>query len=262
MSPTLVDLERLARQAGEIVRSSYGGRNHVYHKGEIDLVTDVDRRAEDFIVHEIQKRFPRGRIVTEESGVLAGDDCCTWYIDPLDGTVNFAHEVPIFSVSIAYAEAERVRLGVVYDPMRDECFGAELGKGAWLNGRPIAVTQVHDLDQCLLVTGFPYNIRTNPRNNLDLFSRFTLLTQGVRRLGSAALDLCYVAAGRFDGFWELSLKPWDLAAGALIADQAGTAVTDLSGGEGYLQPPGAILAAGPGIHPQMLQIIQESLANS
>jgi len=261
MSPNLVDLERMARQAGEIVRSGYGGRNHVYHKGEIDLVTDVDRRAEDFIVHEIRARFPEGRIVTEESGNLAGDDRCTWYIDPLDGTVNFAHEVPIFSVSIAYAEADRVRLGVVYDPMLDECFGAELGKGAWLNGKKIAVAQARDLDQCLLVTGFPYDIRTNPRNNLDIFGRFTLLTQGVRRLGSAALDLCYVAAGRFDGFWELSLSPWDLAAGALIAEQAGAIVTDLDGGDSYLLPPCPILAAGPRIHPQMLKIIQESLSD-
>jgi myo-inositol-1(or 4)-monophosphatase len=262
MSPTLFDLERLARQAGEIVRASYGGLNHVYHKGEIDLVTDVDRRAEDYIVHEIRSRFPRGRIVTEESGPLAGDDCCTWYVDPLDGTVNFAHGVPVFSISIAYAEADEVRLGVVYDPMRDESFEAELGKGAWLNGRAIAVTQAHELGQCLLVTGFPYDVRTNPHNNLDLFGRFTLLTQGVRRLGSAALDLCYVAAGRFDGFWELSLNPWDSAAGALIANQSGAIVTDLSGGEGYLQPPGAILAASPGIYPQMLQIIQENLAAS
>jgi myo-inositol-1(or 4)-monophosphatase len=170
--------------------------------------------------------------------------------------------VPVFSISVAYAEADQVRLGVVYDPMLDECFGAELGKGAWLNGKPIAVTQTHDLEQCLLVTGFPYDIRTNPRNNLDLFARFTLLTQGVRRFGSAAMDLCYVAAGRFDGFWELSLKPWDLAAGALIASQAGAKTTDLSGGASYLLPPCAILAANPGLHPQMLQIIQESLANS
>jgi len=262
MSPTLIDLEKLARQAGEIVRSGYGGHNHIYYKGEIDLVTDVDRRAEDFIVREIQARFPGERIVTEESGALAGDDRCTWYIDPLDGTVNFAHEVPVFSVSIAYAEEDRLRLGVVYDPMLDECFGAELGKGAWLNGKPIAVAQARDLGQCLLATGFPYDIRTNPRNNLDLFGRFTLLTQGVRRFGSAALDLCYVAAGRFDGFWELSLNPWDLAAGALIASQAGAIVTDLSGGASCLLPPCAVLAAAPRIHPQMMKIIQESLANS
>jgi myo-inositol-1(or 4)-monophosphatase len=261
MSPTLVDLEKLARQAGEIVRSGFGGHNRIYHKGEIDLVTDVDRRAEDFLIQEIQARFPEGRIVTEESGLIAGGDCCTWYVDPLDGTVNFAHGVPVFSVSIAYAEANALRLGIVYDPLRDECFGAELGKGAWLNGKSIVASQADDLGQSLLVTGFPYDIRTNPRNNLDLFARFSMLTQGVRRFGSAALDLCYVAAGRFDGFWELSLSPWDLAAGALIASQAGAAVTDLSGGANYLLPPCAILASAPRIHSQMMKIIQEGLPN-
>ncbi len=140
--------------------------------------------------------------------------------------------------------------------MQDECFSAERGRGAWLNGQPIQASHTAHLDQGLLVTGFAYDIRTNPRNNLDFYARLSLLSQGVRRLGSAALDLSYVAAGRFDGFWELTLKIWDLAAGSLIAQEAGAVVTDLHGGPDFLLPPHAILAASPAIHPQVLEILQ------
>ena len=255
-TPTLADLENLARQAGEILRLGLGQGTRIYHKGDIDLVTDVDHRSEAFLLDEIQRRFPGSAIVAEESGAVPGQDCCRWYIDPLDGTVNFAHGVPIFSVSIAYAEDGCVRLGAVYDPMQDECFSAELGRGAWLNGKPIHVSTTQALDQSLLVTGFPYDIRTNPQNNLDLYARFTLLSQGVRRLGSAALDLSYVAAGRFEGFWELRLGPWDVAAGGLIAQEAGARVTSALGEPDYLAPPFSILAANPPIHPQMLVMIR------
>lgn len=180
-----------------------------------------------------------------------------WYIDPLDGTVNFAHGVPIFTVSIAYEQDGALSLGAVYDPMMDECFCAERGHGAFLNGEAIHPSDVQDLNHSLLVTGFPYDIRTNPDNNLDLFNRFSLRSHGVRRLGSAALDLCYVACGRFDGFWEKRLSAWDIAAGALIAREAGARVTDLSGGGDFLSPPYSILAAAEGIHPQMLAVIGE-----
>jgi myo-inositol-1(or 4)-monophosphatase len=256
-SPTLTDVETLARQAGEILRAGFGQENQVYHKGDIDLVTDVDHRSEDFLLSEIQRRFPGSGIVAEESGSIPGDGRCLWYIDPLDGTVNFAHGVPIFCVSLAYAEGGQVRLGAVYDPMQDECFTAQQAGGAWLNGKPIQASRVQDLDHSLLVTGFAYDIRTNPQNNLDLYTRFSLLSQGVRRLGSAALDLCYVAAGRLDGFWELRLSAWDIAAGGLIAGQAGATVTSVRGVADYLAEPCSILAASPKIHPLLLKVINE-----
>jgi myo-inositol-1(or 4)-monophosphatase len=262
LSATLADLEALARQAGEILRAGYGQHMTVYHKGVIDLVTESDHRSEDFLVGEIRRRFPGQGIITEESGALPGAEDRLWYIDPLDGTVNFAHGIPIFTVSVGYAEAGQVRFGAVYDPMRDECFTAEAGRGAWLNGQPVHVSDAQTLDQCLLITGFPYDIRTNPVNNLDLYARFSLHSQGVRRLGSAAMDLCYVACGRADGFWEMRLSAWDIAAGGLIARQAGAMVTDLAGGPDYLLPPCSILAAAPVIHPQMLRLIHDPHINS
>lgn len=252
MTPSLTDLKFLARQAGDILRAKYGQRQQVDHKGIIDLVTEADRQSEAFLLAQIRRRFPDHRILAEESGGQAGDDCCLWYIDPLDGTVNYAHGVPIFSVSLAFQEMGRMRFGVVYDPMRDECFSAEAGSGAWLNGEPIRVSDTPDLDNSLLVTGFPYDIRENPDNNLDHYTRFSLLSQAVRRLGSAALDLSYVACGRFDGFWELRLSPWDVAAGALIAQEAGAVVTNIHGGTDYLSPQQSILAANPHIHAVML----------
>ena len=148
-----------------------------------------------------------------------------------------------------------LQLGVVYDPMRDECFSAQLGEGAWLNGKPIRPTGVSDLNSSLLVTGFRYDIRTNPANNLDNFTRFALLSQGVRRLGSAALDLGYVAAGRFEGYWELGLSAWDIAAGGLIAREAGAVVTNIAGGEDFLVPPYSVIAAAPGVHSQILDML-------
>lgn len=253
MFPNLDEVQILARQAGEILRKGYGQNHQVSYKGEIDLVTEIDRQSEAFLMGEIRQRFPQHTIVAEESGGLSGDNAYRWYIDPLDGTVNFAHGIPIFSVSLAFAHKGLVFLGVVYDPLRDECFSAEVGKGAWLNGKPIQVSNPQALEHSLLVTGFPYDIRTNHQTNLDLFAKFSLNSQGVRRLGSAALDLCYVAAGRFDGYWEMRLSPWDLAAGSLIAQEAGAKVSDLKGGRDYLEPPYSILAAAPNIHAQMLK---------
>jgi myo-inositol-1(or 4)-monophosphatase len=250
--PTLADLITLARQAGEILRSHFGQQLHVDHKGLIDLVTEADRQSEQFLLDQIHQFYPGDTIVAEESGEQAGTGDHVWYIDPLDGTVNYVHGVPIYAVSIAYAEAGGLRLAVVYDPVRDECFSAESGAGAWLNGTSIHPSTTSDLDHALLVTGFPYDIRTNPDNNLDLYSHFALHTQGVRRLGSAALDLCYVACGRFDGFWELRLKTWDVAAGALIAREAGAIVTNMAGGPDFLTAPQSVLAANLTIHPLML----------
>ena len=256
MMPALNDLENLARAAGKILRASFGQRLRIDHKGVIELVTEADHRSEAYLLGEIQHRFPGHKIIAEESGELAGIDGQVWYIDPLDGTINYAHGVPIFSVSIAYAEAGKTRLGVVYDPLRDECFSAEDGQGAWLNGQPLRVSAAQSLDQALLVTGFPYDIRTNPANNLDHYARFALGSQGVRRLGSAALDLAYVAAGRFDGFWEIRLNAWDVAAGGLIAEQSGARVTNLAGGADTITPPQSVLAANPHLHGQMLALLQ------
>ncbi len=252
MSPTLPDLISLARQAGDILRSSFGQHLQVDHKSLIDLVTDADRRSEQFLLSHIRQHFPTDRIMAEESGELKGTHDRQWYIDPLDGTVNYAHGLPIFSVSIAVAEAGELHLGVVYDPMRDECFSAERGQGAWLNGKPIHAAQAADLDHALLVTGFPYDIRTNPQNNLDHYAHLALHSQGVRRLGSAALDSCYVACGRFDGYWELWVQSWDVAAGGLIAREAGAVVTNIAGGTDFISPPQSILAANPQLHPLIM----------
>lgn len=255
MTPTLAHLERLARQAGEVLRAGYEGEHQVDYKGVIDLVTEVDHQSEDLLLGEIQRLFPGHQIVSEEIGLVPGRAGDQWYIDPLDGTVNYAHGIPLFSVSIAYARDGNVTLGAVYDPLRDELFTAEREKGAWLNGRRLQVSPAAELRRSLLVTGFPYDAWSTPRNNLEYFGRFARLTQGVRRLGSAALDLCYLAAGRFDGYWELSLKPWDVAAGGLIAAEAGAAVTDLDGGPDYLTPPCSLLAATPLIHGPMLEVL-------
>jgi len=259
--PTLNEVEILARKAGELLRLGFiqhpgFNRNHkITRKGTIDLVTEIDLRSEALILGEIQSRFPNHHIASEESGESAGQDSKKWYIDPLDGTINFAHGVPIFAVSIAYEQDGELQLGVVYDPLQEECFAAETGRGAFMNGKPIHVSPIDNYEQSLLVTGFSYDTHTHPENNLDLFSHFSLLTQGVRRLGTAALDLSYVAAGRLDGFWQLRLSPWDLAAGALIVKEAGGIVTDLNGGLDYLSAPYPILAANPHIHPQILKEI-------
>ncbi len=256
--PSLSDLELLARQAGQILRNGYEQEHDVQFKGVIDLVTEVDRQSEAFLLEEIHRRWPESRIVAEESGESGTDGGLLWYVDPLDGTVNYAHGVPIFCVSIACAWEGITRLAVVYDPMRDELFSAERGQGAVLNGRRrLRVSQATELRTSLLVTGFPYDTWTAKVNNLEYFGRFARLTQGVRRLGSAALDLCYVAAGRFDGYWELSLQPWDVAAGGLIAEEAGARVTALDGSPGYLLPPCSVVAAAPTLYDKMMQVLQQ-----
>lgn len=255
-NPTIQTLERLARQAGEILRQGYNQDHQVDYKGVIDLVTEVDRASEAYLLDEIHKNWPGSYIMAEESGVTKGNREHAWYVDPLDGTVNYAHHVPIFSVSIGYAFQGRMHLGVVYEPLRDEMFSGERGQGARLNGKPIHVSQVSELQKSLLVTGFPYDAWNTPQDNFANFVHFGKLTQGVRRLGSAALDVCYVAAGRFDGFWELALKPWDVAAGGLIAEEAGAKVTNVNGEADYLSPPQSIVAAGPGIHPRILKELE------
>ena len=254
--PTLSDLESLARAAGQILHDGYEKDHDVQFKGVIDLVTEIDHQSEEYLLGEIQKRWPESRVFAEESGESGRGDL-VWYIDPLDGTVNYAHGVPVFCVSIACAWEGQTRLGVVYDPMRDEMFAAERGKGAWLNGRVLKVSSATELQKSLLVTGFPYDTWTAKPNNLEFFGRFARMTQGVRRLGSAALDACYVAAGRLDGFWELSLRAWDIAAAALIAEEAGARVTTVKGEADYMIPPHSVLASAPGIYDQMLDVLSQ-----
>jgi myo-inositol-1(or 4)-monophosphatase len=257
MTPTLVELKSWATQAGTILRAGVGQEHSIQHKGTVNLVTEMDHQSEDYLVGEIRRRYPEARIVTEESGLLAGRDSHTWYIDPLDGTTNYAHGLPLFCVSLGYAEHDELKLGAVYDPMQDELFSAEQGQGAWLNDAPLHVSGVHELIQSLLVTGFPYDLVDTPHNNLENFTRLTRLSQGVRRLGSAALDLCYVAAGRLDGFWEISLSAWDLAAGALIVREAGGVATSLEGDWNLLKPPYSIVAGNPYIYPQLMELLQK-----
>jgi myo-inositol-1(or 4)-monophosphatase len=257
MQPTLSDLERLARQAGEILRLGYGQEHQVDYKGAIDPVTEVDRQSEDLILGEIQRLFPGHRIVSEEIGLVPGRAGEQWYVDPLDGTVNYAHSIPVFSVSIAYAHNGVVELGAVYDPLRDELFTAERGRGSCLNGRSLQVSKVTELQRSLLVTGFPYDTWSTPRDNLEYYSRLAKITQGVRRMGSAALDLCYVGAGRFEGYWELSVKPWDVAAGGLVAQEAGATVTNAEGQTDFITPPCSVLAAPTAIYAKMKAVLDE-----
>lgn len=257
MRPTLADLKSITYQAGKIILDSFGKDHQVQYKGVSDIVTDVDKRSEAFIIEQIRCNYPAHTIIAEESGHLVGKDEYCWYIDPLDGTTNYAHGVPIFSVSLAYAENGRVQLGVVYDPTRDECFNAEREKGAWLGNIPIHVSAESELANSLLVTGFPYDMSDPEHTNLDQFNKFTVLSQAVRRLGSAALDLCYVAAGRMDGYWEIEIGSYDIAAGALIVEEAGGVVTNLGGNPDYLIPPYSIVGANPNIHLLMMTVLQE-----
>lgn len=256
MQPTLAQIETWARQAGEILLSGLGQDIQIDHKSEIDLVTEIDRRSEEYLLQVIRSQFPDDHIVAEESGIVQGTNGRVWHIDPLDGTVNYAHGVPFFSVSLGVVENGKIQLGVVYDPVRDECYTAERGQGAYLNGEPLKVSTADELIQSLLVTGFPYDIRDRQENNLDHYARFSLCSQGVRRLGSAALDLCYVAAGRLEGFWEVQIQSYDIAAGALIVEEAGGRVTALRGGPDFLTEPCSILATNGHIHQAMLDMFE------
>ena len=257
MQPTLPEMIRLAMGAGEILRAGFGKTHDIRRKSRIDIVTEVDERSEKYLLQQIRSRFAGDAIVAEESGEIRGDSGNTWYIDPLDGTTNYAHNMPIFAVSLAYAVNGVLQLGVVYDPLRDECFFAERGGGAFLNGEAIKVSPETELVNSLLVTGFPYDIRENPANNLDNFGSFAMQAQAIRRLGSAVLDLCYIAAGRMDGYWEIGLKAWDIAAGTLLVQEAGGKVSDLNGAAQFMRPPYSLICANPLLHEKMLQVIRQ-----
>ena len=249
-----------AREAGIFLKQSVGAIRSIEQKEglETNLVTDIDKRSEEMIIRRIREHFPDHGILAEESGSTDRDAETIWVIDPLDGTTNFTHGLPIFCVSIGVMHRGELTAGVVYDPNHDEMFTAEKGKGAWLNGNRMRVSGQSKLMSSLLVTGFPYTIRENPYNAIEHFNTFLVSSQAVRRLGSAAIDFCYVAAGRFDGFWEVSLNPWDMAGGVLIVREAGGVVTDFTG-KGWKLEGKNVLATNGKIHAPMIEVLKKNL---
>ena len=245
-----------ARGAGALLKENVGKVGRIEFKGAVDIVTEVDRKSEELIMAAIGKTFPGHGILTEESPEVKQDSPYKWIIDPLDGTTNYSHGFPFFCVSIGFEEAGEVTFGAVYDPMLDELYTAEKGIGAALNGKKITVSAINDLGRGLLATGFPYDLRASRDNNLDFFSEFSLKAQAIRRAGSAALDLCYIASGRFDGYWEMKLRPWDVAAGALIVEEAGGRVTDFSGGPFSIYGRECLASNGL-IHEDMIRILSK-----
>ena len=257
-----MDLERIrtvglaaAARAGEILRHYWGKAHNIEKKGAINLVTEADLASEKAIIQLIRAAFPEHTVVAEESGVTPGTESFEWIIDPLDGTTNYAHGLPEFTVSIAFAHEGRLVFGLVLNPMAEELFCGMRGQGAVLNGRPIHVSSTQTLRESLLVTGFPYDLKPVIRPMMQRFERCLMAAQGVRRLGSAALDLCYVACGRFEGFWEQNLAPWDTAAGVVIAEEAGALVSDFSNGE-YSIEKTEILATNGVIHDELVTLLR------
>ena len=254
MSPYGEFIEATAREAGMLLREKIDDRHTVRYKGEINLVTEADRLSETLIVERIRGSFPDHDILTEESPEIVNGSPFRWIVDPLDGTTNYAHGFPVFSVSIAIEAEGATQAGAVFNPMLDEMFFAQRGAGAFLNGRRLAVSRETELSRSLLATGFPYDLREDPNNNMNYFDALVLKTQAVRRVGSAALDLAYLAAGRFDGFWELKLAPWDIAAGWLLVEEAGGRVTDLFGAPFQFDSP-HILASNGLIHAEVSRVL-------
>jgi len=246
-----------AYEAGKILRQKLGKLRQIETKNnqETNLVTEADTESETKVIGIIRARFPEHQILSEEDGTFRSDSEYKWIIDPLDGTTNFTHAFPIFSISIGVEFRGEVIAGVVYDPMRDEMFYAEKGKGAYLNDSPIHVSDVQSIDKAMLVTGFPYNIRENPDFCTERFVAFLQHAQAVRRLGSAAIDCAYIAAGRLDGYWEVSLQPWDKAAGQLLITEVGGIVTNFEGGEHDLYAP-PILGSNGFIHESMVRVLE------
>jgi len=246
-----------ARDAGRILADRVGRALQISNKGDIDLVTESDLASEKLIIDRIKTHYPRHAILAEESGIttaVSGDSDWKWIIDPLDGTTNYSHGYPCFCVSIGLERAGRIELGVVFDPLRDEIFTAERGQGATLNDRRIRVSEVEDLNRAMLCTGFPYDVRERPYFARH-FTNFTMAAQAVRRDGSVALDLAYVACGRFDGFWEDGLNPWDIAAGVLLVEEAGGRVSDFNGDALDIYTPQVLVSNGL-VHEAMMRVLK------
>lgn len=247
----------LARAAGDVLKHYARRDKQVELKGRSNLVTIADKESEELLIGELRRRFPDHRILSEEAGLLTRGDSTVpqWIIDPLDGTTNFAHQFPFYCVSIAVEVRDTVVCGAVYDPVRDEMFHGVEGGGAYRNGERLSVSAVPSLGEALLLTGFPYSFRERFDYITGLFDGFLMESQAVRRGGSAALDLCYLACGRCDGFWEVGLNPWDTAAGALIAREAGATLTDFGGQPFSVYVP-EILASNGRFHPEMLEVVR------
>ena len=250
---------RIAIKAGAILLQNYGKVHRITHKGihAINLVTDIDKKSEAYIVKHLLKAFPDHQILAEEGSLSKTASPYKWLIDPLDGTTNYLHGFPFFAVSIGLEIEGDVALGIVYAPMLRELFVAERKKGATLNGKRIHVSKETELAKSLLATGFPYDVRVAKRNNLDYFSAFVKKARAIRRAGAASIDLCYIACGRFDGFWELRLAPWDLAAGVLMVEEAGGKVTNFEGKRLNIYGDDAAASNGK-IHATLLRVIQKS----
>jgi myo-inositol-1(or 4)-monophosphatase len=242
-----------ARAAGDRLMRMLGNTHQIIKKGEIDLVTEADLAAEKAILEVVGQAFPGDAMLAEEAGKQGAKAARTWLIDPLDGTTNYAHGFPFFAVSIALEIENEVVMGVVYNPCMDEFFGAAKGKGAFLNGEALQVSETGRIGESLLATGFPYDVHERPERVMAMLERMLVRAQGIRRLGSASLDLCYVAAGRMDGFWEEDLKPWDTAAGEIIVREAGGKVTTFAG-KPYTPYLDTVLASNGFIHDDMLEL--------
>lgn len=252
------DIISISKEAGEIVREGFKKNLKVEFKSnESDLVTDIDKASEKHITDFIKKKYPSHGILAEESGQIKNSSEYTWVIDPLDGTVNFAHGFPIFSISIGLQKEGKTIAGVVYDVPMDVLYSAESGGGAYANNEKIKVSDNSNIAHSIIVTGFPYNIRENPYNALEKFAALTKASRGMRRLGSAAIDFCYVAKGVFDGFWEVYLNPWDICAGKFIVEEAGGKVTDFESKEINIYSK-QILASNGMIHNDMVEILKRS----
>ncbi len=246
--------KKAAMSAGTVLNRLFGKVRDITKKGDIDLVTEADFQAEKIVLSTLSHKFPGDSILAEESGTHQQASKRTWIVDPLDGTTNFVHGFPMFAVSIALEIEQEMVLGVVYNPFMNELFEAVKDGGALLNGRPIRVSSIQDLEESLLATGFPYNIRECPEKILGLFQKMIVKAQGVRRPGSAAIDMCYVAMGRLDGFWEQDLKPWDTAAGTVMVTEAGGKLSNYQGGP-YTPHQKTVVAANPLIHRKMMEVI-------
>jgi myo-inositol-1(or 4)-monophosphatase len=245
---------KVALEAGRFLRQSLDACGEIRYKGSVDLVTEADRKSQDMIFARLSDSFPDHDFLAEEGLCRSHGGEFRWIFDPLDGTTNFAHRFPVFSVSLALERRGESVCGVVFDPMREELFSAAKGHGADLNGKEIKVSKTGELGKSLLATGFPYDLRVSRINNLDHFAHFCRQAQAVRRCGSAAMDLCHVACGRFDGFWELKLKPWDVAAGVLVIREAGGKVSDFRGKE-FCSFDSEVLATNGLIHDQMMIVL-------
>ena len=263
MHPLLNIAVSAARQAGRIILHSMDNMDKVKtsSKGPNDFVTSVDKKAEQVIIDTIHAAYPEHSILAEESGAQLGKDEITWIIDPLDGTTNFLYELPHFAISIAVAEKGRIQHGVIFDPVRDELFTATRGRGASVNGKRMRVFDQILLENCLLGTGFPFRDHEMIDPYMGMFKDFMLQCRDVRRAGSAALDLAYVAAGRLDGFWEFGLSKWDIAAGSLMIQEAGGIIDDMQGRQQFLES-GNVIAAPPKVFKAMVKTIRPHLKTS